>query len=433
MLGPSEINYKDLESPFWTKYHTFLVWTLSINRFFNLFMIVFTGLSIRQIANAINVNSITMIIIFAIMNLGSGLALFLRYIADIIGRKKTFIVMHIGLMMAYGISAMATNVLFFIISRLAVGIFSMNVSGLIITEEVPAKYRGRAIGLTEGIGMTSSILASYLAVFLEINLDYWREIFWLMAIIGIIIQTIFAIFIKETRRYKYFLKNNNNRSFKQAFFGVFKRKYLKFMILSISLFFCINGVYQTIKRYYPAFLIEERGFLGFNTEIVGYWSIFLYISSIIGYSLCGFISDHIGRKKTISISAASYFLGSLFVLVFYNMYIIFIGFIIINFCFAIFINTASVLTVEYFSTEDRSIGSGWNSIIINFLSIFGNFSIFLVADPYLGLGLGWGNSFLLFGSIYIIGVIIIPQFFMETKSRVIEEIYIQDIERNIEI
>ena len=119
MLGPSEINYKDLESPFWTKYHTFLVWTLSINRFFNLFMIVFTGLSIRQIANAINVNSITMIIIFAIMNLGSGLALFLRYIADIIGRKKTFIVMHIGLMMAYGISAMATNVLFFIIKVFA--------------------------------------------------------------------------------------------------------------------------------------------------------------------------------------------------------------------------------------------------------------------------------------------------------------------------
>jgi len=428
MNSTNKITYNDLEATSWTRYHSYLVGTLSINRFFNLFMIVFTGLSIRNISSSIGVNSTTMIIIFSIMSLGSILAIFLRYIADKIGRKSTFIIMHIGLMTSYGISAMAYEIVLFIVARLAVGIFSMNIGGIIITEEVPAKYRGRAIGLAEGIGMTSSILASYLAIFLDSYLNYWRQVFIIMSILGIIVQTIFALFIKETRRYHYFLKNRNNMNNRKAFFGVFKRKYLKYMVLTILLFFCINGVYQTIKRYYPAFLIEERSFLGFNTEIVGIWSIIIYISSIFGYSLSGFFSDHIGRKKTISIMGIIYFIGSLLVLLFYDITIMFIGFVIINFCFAIYITTSSVLTVEYFSTEDRSMGSGWNTIFVNILSIFGSFSIYLVADP-LFLDLGWGNSFLIFGTIYIIGIIIIPQFFAETKSRVIEEIYKKEIEQ----
>ncbi|MHA1229892.1 MAG: MFS transporter, partial [Candidatus Helarchaeota archaeon] len=400
--------------------------------FFNLFMIIFTGLSIKQIANAIGVNSTTMIIIFTTLNAGSALSLFLRYMADRIGRKKTYIIMNIGLMAFYGISALSTDVLMFVLARLAVGIFSMNVGGMILVEEVPAKYRGRSVGLTEGIGMTSSILASFLGIFLDRDINYWREIFIIMSIIGIVLQTIFAIFIKESRRYLYFLKSNKNRNYKKAFFGVFKRKYMKYFILSILILFCTNGVYQTIKRYYPAFLIEERSFLGFNTEIIGIWSIFIYISSIFGYSLAGFFSDHIGRKRTISLTASIYLIGSLMILLFYNLIIIFIGFIIINFCFSVFINTTSVLTVEYFSTEDRSIGSGWVGAIVNFLSIGGNFIIYFFADP-LFLGLGWGTSFLIFGSIYTIGVIIIPFFFMETSNRVIEEIYQFDIEKNMEI
>jgi MFS family permease len=395
-------------------------------------MIVFTGLSIPQIAGAIGVNSTAMIFIFAFMNVGSVLTLFLRYIADKIGRKPTFIIMHVGLMTSYAISALAMNVVFFIFARLFIGFFTTNVGGLLIAEEVPAKYRGRAMGLAEGIGMTSSILASFLGIFLGVSVYYWRQIFWIMGILGIIIETILALFIKESRRYKYFLKSNSQRSFKDRIFGVFKKKYAKFFILSIILLFSVNGVYQTIKRYYPAFLIEERGFLGFTTELIGFWSIFIYISSIFGYSLAGFFSDKIGRKKTITITAGFYLIGSILVLLCFDLTILFIGFIIVNFTFAIFINTAQVLSIEYFSTEDRSMGSGWMTTFINIFAIFGNLSIYIVADDYF-FGFGWGNSFLIFGTIYTIIIILLPFFFIETKDRIIEEIYSTEIKKDIEI
>ncbi|MBD3227444.1 MAG: MFS transporter [Candidatus Lokiarchaeota archaeon] len=430
MNDNDKIKLEELEAKNWTRYHSFLVGVLSINRFFNLFMIVFTGLSITQIADAIGVEPTGMIFLFTFLNVGSVFTLFFRYIADKIGRKPTFIFMHIGLMASYGISALSTNIYFFILARFAAGFFTTNVNGLLIAEEFPASYRGRAAGLAEGIGMTSSILASSLAIFLG-NVNYWRIIIGVMGILGGILGGFLGLFIKESRRYRYFLKSNNKKKkFKKRLTGVFNKKYLKYFILSILLFVCINGVYQTIKRYYPAFLIEERASLGFNTEIIGLWSIVIYISSIFGYSLSGFFSDKIGRKKTITITGAFYLLGSLMVLLIYNVYWLFIGFLIINFCFAIFINTAAVLTVEFFSTEDRNIGSGWNTTFTNILAILGNFGIYFVADNNF-LGFGWGNSFLIFGTIYTIGVIILPFFFMETKNRVVEEIYQSEIDKEI--
>ncbi|MHA1248552.1 MAG: hypothetical protein ACTSRP_01035 [Candidatus Helarchaeota archaeon] len=70
MCENKNISINELEAECWTRYHSYLVGTISINRFFNLFMIIFTGLSIKQIANAIGVNSTTMIIIFTTLNAG---------------------------------------------------------------------------------------------------------------------------------------------------------------------------------------------------------------------------------------------------------------------------------------------------------------------------------------------------------------------------
>ena len=132
---------------------------------------------------------------------------------------------------------------------------------------------------------------------------------------------------------------------RESTFAIFQRKYLKLFTLSSLLLFITQFIYLTVKRYFKPFLIGERGHLGFNDAVVGFWMIFIYTGSIIGYYLSGYLADRIGRRKTIFYSTAIYAICNIAFVLFDSVWGIFISLFGINFTFSIYIMAVTIYSV----------------------------------------------------------------------------------------
>ena len=306
--------------------------------------------------------------------------------------------------------------------RIVAGLFGINLATLIISEEVPARHRGKAIGVITGIGMTSSILAAYLLTKAG-PLDMWRYLYSIVSLIGIIIVSILWIKLRETKR---FVHSKSQKRQSHSIFKPFQKKYLKILILSGLTLFLTTWIYFTIKYYFRFFFKYERGDFIPESEL-GIWMMFIFIGSIIGYYSAGYLSDKIGRKKSIYITITIYFIASIIFLTTWNVTLIFISFFIINISFAIFRLIADILAVEFFQTDIRAAGSGWVFTFAALAGIVGNFIMKSLKDA---LG-SWGTMFFIVGTVCLIALVIVTSFIPETKQRVVEEIYRTEIEKEV--
>ncbi|MHA1650784.1 MAG: MFS transporter [Candidatus Helarchaeota archaeon] len=414
----------ELEASKWTNYHTFLASFSALVTFFGLFSIVFTGLCFNRMAISFGWDSADTLIIFAIISISGLFSVLPRYFADRFGRKPLIIILNnIFLILIIG-STLAPETSSFMIFRFFAGLFGVNIASVMISEEVPARHRGRALGAATGIGMTSSLLAAYLYTFTGQSEDMWRYLYAIVCTIGMILITILWFKIKETKRFAH-IKAKGKEYLNSSLLSVFHKKYLKILVLSSLVLLLTNWIYMTIKRYFVFFLTEERGSLGFNEEVIGTWMIFIYVGSILGYYFSGYFADLIGRKKTIYITVCTYFIGSVIFLYTWEIWLIFMGLFILNISFAIYRMIADILAVEFFPTELRSSGSGWIIAFASISSIVGNFIMYFIVES---LG-EWGLSFFIVGTICLIALVIVTLFIPETKQRVVEEIYLTEIEK----
>jgi MFS family permease len=392
--------------------------------FFSLFSIVFSGLILNNYITSFYIaDSKDLLVIFAITGTSGLFTIIPRYLTDRYGRKLLILINNVVLLTCTIIASLTPNILVFIAFSFIGGALGVNISSLFIAEEVPARYRGKTIGIYTGIGMTSSILASYLFTFVVMSTDMWRYIYSAVSLSGLVIITCLWFKIRETKRFVYCKKAN---TLSQSIFRIFQKKYLKILTLSGLALMLTDWIYLTIKRYFVLFLIEDRGSLGFTIPLIGTWLIFIYIGSIIGYYLMGFLADHFGRKKSIYVNVLIYFLSSLVFLFAWDISLIFISLFILNLTFAIYRLIAEMLAIEFWPTELRGIGSGWVFVIAASASIIGNLVMYFLFDS---LG-GWGNIFLVIGTICLIALVSVTYFIPETKQRVVEEIYLTEIEKS---
>ncbi len=417
-----------LEQEEWTSYHTFLVIFLSVYNFISLFSIVYTGLVLPAIAATFNIGTPVIASIFSIIGIGVIFSVFVRRIPDKIGRKPSMLIISLIYVVNLCLSAIAPELTLYIIFRLISGIFAVNISNIIIAEEMPAHNRAKISGVVVSIGMSSSILASFIATFNM--LAYWRHFFLIVNIPGIIAFCILWFKMKETRRYE---RTKTKKVENHTLFSIFQKKYIRILLLTSLIMFTSQWIYSGgIKRYFTVFLFEEKGFNPFsfgtfqpfrNDFFIGFLSMFSYIGSIIGYWLSGYFGDRFGRKKSIYGAASIYLVGNA-IFIFGTTEIHFlIGMFIININFAIFSTLNQVMSVEFWPTEQRSTASGWVFVFSSTAGIFGNMIVF-----YLASTTSWASTFIVL-SILPVLLIIFISFLPETKARVVEEIFETEIEQ----
>ncbi|MHA1377557.1 MAG: MFS transporter [Candidatus Helarchaeota archaeon] len=420
-MAINELEYKE-----WNSYHTFLVIFLSVNNFINLFTIVYTGLILPQIASSFNITTPALAGIFSIIGIGTILSVLIRTLPDKIGRKPSILIIILAYSASSCLAAISFNLIFYIIFRFLTGIFNVSISNVVIAEEMPARNRAKVSGVTVSIGMSSSLLASFLVT---VDIYFmWRYYFLLVNIPAVIIFIVLWFRMKETRRFA-FEKAKPHQT--HSIFCVFQKKYLRILVLSSVLLFLSFFIYSGgIKRYFTVFLFEEKGFNPIsvgsfqpfrNDNFIGLLSFIAYIGSIIGYWASGF-SDKYGRKKTIYTSAIIH--------IFFNLMFIFgttewqfiVSLFGINLTFSIFHTCILVMSVEFWPTSERATGSGWVIVFSSMAGILGNLMIYYLASEF-----SWGFTFLAL-SILPILLILVAKYLPETKQRIVEEIVCTEID-----
>jgi len=423
------MSVQTLEYKKWTSYHTFLVIFLSVHNFINLFTIVYTGLILPQIASSFNIGTPALAAIFSIIGIGTIISVLVRTLPDKIGRRPSILIIILGYAISSCLAAISFDLIYYIVFRFLTGVFNVSISNVIIAEEMPARNRAKVSGVTVSLGMSSSLLASFL-VTLNIAI-MWRYYFLFVNIPAVIIFIILWFKMKETKRFTH-EKTKPHRN--HSIFCVFQRKYLRILALTSTLLFISLFIYGGgVKRYFTVFLFEEKGFnpisLGSfqpfrNDAFIGLLSFIAYIGSIIGYWASGF-SDKYGRKKIIYISAAIH-------LAFHFMFIFgttewqfIISLFGINLTFSIFHTCILVMSVEFWPTSERSTGSGWVIVFSSMAGTLGNLIVYYLASEF-----SWGVTFLVLAILPIL-LIIVASLLPETKQRVVEEILYTEIEKRV--
>jgi len=429
-----------LEAERWNGYHTYLTVFLALGSFFNTFTLIFSGLILNQIAISFSWNPNDILIVFSIISIGGLFTIIPHYLTDRFGRKPLILLMNILFYTSIIGSAFAPDTLIFIIFQIIASIFGIDLYAVWISEEIPAQYREKAIGVVSGISMSSAILAGYLLIFTGLSEDMWRYLYSAISLGAIIIITILWVKIKETRLFLHskqkaeleieidtYNNGNGSRFSKRSLFMIFQRKYLKILILSVALIFLTDWIYLTIKRYFVVFLLIERPNLSLNEEMLGILTILVYIGSILGYYFSGYFSNKVGgNKRAIYISILMYFAGSLMFLFDYNMYIVFIGLFIVNLSYAFYRLIIEILAEIFFPTKIRTTGNGWVYLFASAIGIGSNFTMYFLLNI---IG-EWALMFFIIGTICLIALGLVTHFIPETNGRSVEEIYITEIENN---
>ncbi len=422
MSGDEEIEIGVKE---WNKYHTYLIIFFSIMNFFGLFNIVFGGFVLNEVAQSFGVSVVIIPIISSIAGIGLFFSIITRTLPDHFGRKRTLFVLTILAYTNLFITVLAPNVIIYTIFGITGNMLASNTATVIISEEIPADYRGTAVGLVQGIGMTAAPFSAFISIYAG-GFDVWRYIYLIVNIPAIIIFTILWFWLREPERYLQEKKiREETGEDKPSIFAVFQHKYLKTFLMSSILLFMTQFIYLTIKRYFKPFLINERGHLGFNNATVGFWMIFIYIGSILGYYLSGYLADRLGRRLSIYITASLYFIFNITFVISGTMWGILVSFFGLNLSFSIFMIVATIYSFEFYSTKERSTGSGWVQVLGNSAWIFANLviSIFVYS-----LNFTWGETFLILCFAPIL-LIIITYFMPETKALELEIIVEKYVEK----
>ncbi|MFQ5941370.1 MAG: MFS transporter [Nitrososphaerales archaeon] len=234
------------------------------------------------------------------------------------GRKKAMIITIMG----FSIATFTTGLLptwqtvgilaptFLIILRFAQGLFAGGewASGAVITmESTPKSTRGFLSGFVQSGFTLGFILASITYQFVSLAYvgDSFVEMGWRVMFFTGMIPGLVALFVRfKMNESEVWLEKARQKKIEKAplrrvMFGREERKgfFLSFMIMTGLMY-----AYYTSLGFMPTFLHQ---YVNLDRPEVATIMIAATASSLIGHIFTGFISQYIGRKKTIALFAAA--------------------------------------------------------------------------------------------------------------------------------
>lgn len=242
---------------------------------------------------------------------------FYKALADKWGRKPLFVISTLGMAVGLFIIFLSPNYLVFLLGYGVIGFFfGHDIQIIYILEEAPSKYRTTIYSVLKSLGIFGVVCIPMLRDALMGNdATKWREIFLVPAIAGVIAAVCVLFFAKDTRvfrkeRTEYLsipyeerqamrLEAKKQKQAERNKSGVFNAvKYIfankdtKSLIISHIIF---DAGMPAIALYYESSMHTA----GMSTADITKSMFVLPIVYAILTFCSGFISDAIGRKKTI--------------------------------------------------------------------------------------------------------------------------------------
>jgi MFS family permease len=176
------------------------------------------------------------------------------------------------------------------------------VGSVLMGEAIRARYRGKAVGTVQGgwaIGWGVTAIC-YTVLFSTLPATVaWRVMFW----IGIL-PALLVFYIRrrvpEPDVFQRTLARENSLGQGSHFLEIFSPSMLATTLLTALLAVGAQGGYYAITTWLPTYLKTTRGLSVLNT---GGYLFVVIVGSFVGYLVSAWLSDRIGRKRTLVLFA----------------------------------------------------------------------------------------------------------------------------------
>ena len=176
------------------------------------------------------------------------------------------------------------------------------VGSVLMGEAIRAKYRGKAVGTVQGgwaIGWgVTAICYTVLFSVLPPTMA-WRVMFWIGILPALLVFYI-RRHVPEPEVFQRTVARENSMGEGSHFLEIFSPSLLATTLLTALLAVGAQGGYYAITTWLPTYLKTTRGLSVLNT---GGYLFVVICGSFVGYLVSAWLSDRIGRKRTLVLFA----------------------------------------------------------------------------------------------------------------------------------
>jgi len=275
------------------------------------------------------------------------------------------------------------------------------VGAALMGETIRARFRGRAVGAVQSgwaIGWGVSVIL-FTILFSRLPHELaWRVMFWIGILPALLIVYIRGK-VEEPEIYR-------NRKEQARFLDIFSRPQLRITLLAALTALGAQGGYHAVTTWLPLYLRTSRGLSTLNT---GAYLFVIITGAFFGYLTAAYLTDAIGRKRTLILFAACSFLAVIFYAGFpiSNHLMLVLGFPLGFFPSGSFSPMGAYFS-ELFPTSMRASGAGFAYNLGR-----GVGAVFPTLVGYVSGHTSLGTAITLFGSgaflVMILGVLFLPE------------------------
>jgi MFS transporter, SHS family, lactate transporter len=212
-------------------------------------------------------------------------------LADRYGRRLPLMIDLVFYSIVEVLSGLAPDYTTFLILRCLFGIGmggEWGVGASLAMEKVPPRLRGLLSGFLQQ-GYAMGFLLAALCNYFLFNRWGWRPLFFLGGL-----PAILAIFVRLRVKESEVWQKTRHESWSHL--GRAILSHWKLFLYLVVLMTAMNLAAHGTQDLYPTFLERQRGFAVGQRNLL---SAFTMVGAIIGGTLAGFISDRVGRRRTI--------------------------------------------------------------------------------------------------------------------------------------
>ena len=349
----------------------------------------------------------------AIIAMGSIAAWVLLRMADRFGRKPLLLVSAAGFAIGSLATAWAGSVASYtaiqFVTR-ALLVTQIAVAYLIVSESLPALWRGRANGLLGAMGSFGAALP-----FMAIKPALDHELGWrLLFVIGASPLVLLPVLVWKLRETPVWLAARAQGAMRSSIIAEWRALTAPglrrpFVAMS-ALWFIVNFASATSALFFTLYVVKERAWPASDFALVAPFGL---AGAFVGYIAAGFLADAIGRRWTMALFMAS--LGGLTMICYTaaGWHLIAASFIALQAMLGIWV-LAYTLNSELFPTQLRGAANGWCNNLI------GRWGVVLapLVLSHLSAALGSiGKAAALLGIVPWLAVPLILMLLPETRAR----------------
>ena len=365
-------------------------------------------------------------------------------LADHIGRKKTLLFTISTMTVFTALNSIAPDPATMALMRFLAGIGlggSLPQPGIYVSEYVPAKYRGRFLGLVETAWVYGALLSLIFPFFLFPTYG-WRLTF-LVALIPLFLIPVVVFYAPESLRFlqqkgrtseagallrKYNFVSSDSETanlptespeksggvvaaLKQLWSPPYRRRTALLWIVWAVLVYTYHGIFIWLPTFYAS------PPLNFTAVRSIQWVLIVTLAQVPGYYSAALLLDRVGRRPI----AFTYLLlagvGSVLLSLAMTETTILLWSIVISFFNLGAWSALYAYTPELYPTSVRGTGSGAAASIGRLAGV-----VAPTATPLLYTSGGLAAAFAVFAVFHVVGAVAVIVFGTETKGKVLEEI-----------